>query len=71
LALLAEPVQGLEVELVKHAGLGPLGEPTPAVAGEPQPSSPAGSSRHGMEVRAMKTIAAKQLRSGMVRCRPS
>jgi hypothetical protein len=37
------------------------------VAGEPQPSSRAGSSRHGVEVRAMNTIAAKQLRSGMAR----
>jgi hypothetical protein len=41
-----------------------------AVDGEPQPSSRAGSSRHGVEVRAMYTIAAKQLRSGMVRRRP-
>src|SRR5829696_5842163 len=40
------------------------------VAGEPQPSSRAGSSRQGVEVRAMYTIAAKQLRSEMVRCRP-
>jgi hypothetical protein len=40
------------------------------VAGEPQPSSRAGSSRQGVEVRAMNTIAAKQLRSGMARCRP-
>jgi hypothetical protein len=40
------------------------------VAGEPQPSSRAGSSRHGVEVRAMYTIAAKQARSEMVRCRP-
>jgi hypothetical protein len=30
----------------------------------------AGSSRQGVEVRAMNTIAAKQLRSDMVRCRP-
>jgi hypothetical protein len=38
------------------------------VAGEPLPSSRAGSSRHGVEVRAaMNTIAAKQLRSEMVR----
>jgi hypothetical protein len=40
------------------------------VAGEPQPSSRAGSSRHGVEVRAMYTIAAKQLRSGTTRRRP-
>ena len=40
------------------------------VDGEPQPSSRAGSSRHGVEVRAMKTIAAKQARSEMVRYRP-
>jgi hypothetical protein len=40
------------------------------VAGEPQPSSRAGSSRQEVEVRAMYTIAAKQLRSGIVRCRP-
>src|SRR5512132_1420893 len=40
------------------------------VAGEPQPSSRAGSSRHGVEVRAMNTIAAKQLRSGTARRRP-
>jgi hypothetical protein len=40
------------------------------VAGEPQPSSLAGSSRHGVEVRAMNTIAAKQLRSETVRRRP-
>ena len=40
------------------------------VVGEPQPSSRAGSSRHGVEVRAMYTIAAKQARSEMVRCRP-
>jgi tetratricopeptide (TPR) repeat protein len=33
------------------------------VDGEPQPSSRAGSSRQDVEVRAMKTIAAKQLRS--------
>ena len=40
------------------------------VAGEPQPSCWAGRSRHGVEVRAMYTIAAKQARSEMVRCRP-
>ena len=40
------------------------------VAGEPQPSCCAGSSRHGVEVRAIYTIAAKQARSGMARCRP-
>jgi hypothetical protein len=40
------------------------------VEGEPQPSSRAGSSRQGVEVRAMNTIAAKQLRSETVRCRP-
>jgi hypothetical protein len=40
------------------------------VTGEPQPSSPAGRSRHGAEVRAMYTIAAKQARPGMARCRP-
>jgi len=40
------------------------------VAGEPQPSSVAGSSRHGVDVRTMYTIAAKQLRSGIVRRRP-
>jgi hypothetical protein len=40
------------------------------VAGEPQPSSRAGNSRHGVEVRAMYTIAAKQLRSEMARRRP-
>jgi hypothetical protein len=40
------------------------------VAGEPQPSSRAGSSRHGVEVRAMNTMAAKQLRAGMARWRP-
>jgi hypothetical protein len=34
------------------------------LAGEPQPSSRAGNRRHGVEVRAMNTIAAKQLRSG-------
>jgi hypothetical protein len=40
------------------------------VEGEPQPSSRAGSSRQGVEVRAMNTIAAKQARLGMARCRP-
>jgi hypothetical protein len=40
------------------------------VAGEPQPSSRVGSSRHGVEVRAMNTIAAKQARSGIARRRP-
>jgi hypothetical protein len=40
------------------------------VAGEPQPSSWARSSRHGVDVRAINTMAVKQLRSGMVRCRP-
>ena len=40
------------------------------VAGEPQPSSWAGSSRQGVDVRAMNMIAAKQLRSGMARRRP-
>jgi hypothetical protein len=40
------------------------------VAGEPHPSSRAGSSRQGVEVRAMYTIAAKQARSGMARWRP-
>jgi hypothetical protein len=39
------------------------------VAGEPHPSSRAGNRRHGVEVRAMNTIAAKQLRSGMARFR--
>jgi hypothetical protein len=42
---------------------------TPA-GGEPQPSSRAGGSRNGVEVRAMNMIAAKVLRSGMTRCRP-
>jgi len=41
-----------------------------AVAGEPQPSSRAGSSRQGVEVRAMYTMAARHARSEMVRCRP-
>jgi hypothetical protein len=63
-------VEHLEVELIKHAGLGPFGQPAPHVAGEPQPSSCAGSSRHGVDVRTMYTIAAKQLRSGIVRRRP-
>jgi hypothetical protein len=36
---------------------------------EPQPSSRAGSSRHGVEVRAMYTMAARHARSGMVRWR--
>jgi hypothetical protein len=40
------------------------------VASEPQPSSPTGNSRQGVEVRAMYTIAAKQWRSRTVRVRP-
>jgi hypothetical protein len=40
------------------------------VAGEPQPSSWAGSRRQGVDVRAVNTTAAKQLRSGMLRRRP-
>jgi hypothetical protein len=41
-----------------------------AVDAEPPPSSLAGSRAQGVEVRAMNTRAAKQLRWGMVRCRP-
>jgi len=40
------------------------------VADEPQPNSLAGRSYHGVEVRAIKTIAAKQLRSATVHRRP-
>jgi hypothetical protein len=40
------------------------------VVGEPQPNSRAGNNRHGVEVRAMYTMAAKQLRSRMARRRP-
>src|SRR5829696_6744256 len=70
-ASLAQAVQDLQVELLEDAGVGPFGEPPrQQVAGEPQPSSRAGSSRHGVEVRAMNTIAARQARSEMVRCRP-
>src|SRR6266536_2779317 len=36
----------------------------------PQPNSPTGSSAHGVEVRAMNTIAAMQARSGTVRGAP-
>ena len=39
------------------------------MVGERQPSFRVGSSRHGVEVRAMNRMAAKQLRSGMVRRR--
>jgi hypothetical protein len=58
------------MELVKHAGVGPSVRRRQQVAGEPQASSWTGSSRQGVEVRAMYTIAAKQLRSGMALRRP-
>jgi hypothetical protein len=68
--LLAKAVQDRQVKPIEHSGIGPLGQPRQQVAGEPQPNSRAGSSRQGVEVRAMNTIAAKQARSEMVRCRP-
>jgi hypothetical protein len=68
--LLAQPIQDQEVEGVEQPGGRPFVSRRQQVAGEPHPSSRVGNSRHGVEVRAMKTIAAKQLRSGMARCRP-
>jgi hypothetical protein len=55
---------------VEHAGLRPLGEAPLAGRRRAAAELSGGSSRHGVEVRAMNTIAAKQLRSEMVRCRP-
>jgi len=48
-------------ELIEEAGVLPIRvRRRQQVAGEPQPSSRAGSSRQGVEVRAMYTIAARQ-----------
>jgi hypothetical protein len=63
-------VQQHHLELVEHAGLGPLVERRQQVVALPQPSSLAGSRLQGVEVRAMKISAAIQARSGTVRGAP-
>ena len=70
--MLTKAVQDHKVELIKDAAVGPLGEAPPAGRRcEPQPSSRAGSSRQGVEVRAMYTMAARHARSEMVRSVPA
>jgi hypothetical protein len=55
---------------IEHPALAHSVKRRQQVADEPQPSSRAGSSRHGVEVRALNTIAAKQPRPDMARRRP-
>jgi hypothetical protein len=47
-ALFAQPVQHLQVQLIEHPALAHSVRRRQQVAGEPQPSSCAGSSRHGV-----------------------
>src|SRR5215218_6407660 len=70
LALGTKAVQDPKVQGIEHPASAHSVSRRQQVDGEPQPSSRAGSSRHGVDVRAMKTIAAKQARSEMVRYRP-
>jgi hypothetical protein len=67
---LAELVQQQLLQPLEHPGVGPLGNRRQQVVTLPQPNSPTGSSAHGVEVRAMKMIAAMQARSGTVRGAP-
>ena len=60
---LAQLVQQQLLEPLEHPGVGPLGNRRQQVVTLPQPNSPTGSSAHGVEVRAMKMIAAMHARS--------
>jgi hypothetical protein len=66
----AELVQQRLLESLEDAGGGPLGQPPPTAGHAPTAELATGSSAHGVEVRAMKTIAAMQARSETVRGAP-
>ena len=63
-------VQQQRLKLIEHPGAGPLVQPPPAGGRGAAAQLLAGSSPHGVEVRAMKMIAAMQARSATVRGTP-
>jgi hypothetical protein len=69
-ARLAELVQQDLLEPLDHPRVAPLGNRRQQLVTLPQPNSPTGSSAHGVEVRAMNTIAAMPARSETVRGAP-